>query len=60
MKEYINKNLKIINADCMEMMKNYCDNYFGSKEFVGIEIDEDYYYNTIKRIKEQTSQIKLL
>ena len=28
MKEYINKNLKIINADCMEIMKNYCDNYF--------------------------------
>ena len=28
MKEYINKNLKILHADCMEIMKNYSDNYF--------------------------------
>ena len=28
MKEYQYKNLKIINADCMDIMKNYSDNYF--------------------------------
>ena len=28
MKEYKNKNLKIINADCMYIMKEYKDDYF--------------------------------
>ena len=28
MKEFQHKNLKIINADCMEIMKQYHDNYF--------------------------------
>jgi len=34
--------------------------YFGIKEFVGIEIDKEYFNNAEKRIKEQTRQIKLL
>jgi DNA modification methylase len=25
---YINKNLKIINSDCMEILKNYSNDYF--------------------------------
>ena len=28
MKDYNHKNLKIINADCMDIMKDYEDNYF--------------------------------
>ena len=34
--------------------------YYGCKEFVGMEIDENYYNKSIKRINQQTSQIKLL
>ena len=33
--------------------------YYGCKEFVGMEIDENYYNKSIKRIKEKTKQIKL-
>ena len=34
--------------------------YYGCKEFVGMEIDEDYYNDSIKRIKQHTAQMKLL
>ncbi len=34
--------------------------YFGINEFVGIEIDKEYFDNAEKRIKEQTRQLKLL
>tara|TARA_Y100001973_G_C5076624_1_gene270332 strand:- start:150 stop:773 length:624 start_codon:yes stop_codon:yes gene_type:complete len=34
--------------------------YFGVKEFVGIEIDKEYYDMANKRIEQETKQIKLL
>tara|TARA_R100000664_G_scaffold15934_1_gene24628 strand:+ start:75 stop:746 length:672 start_codon:yes stop_codon:yes gene_type:complete len=34
--------------------------YYGCKEFVGMEIDKDYFNTSIKRIKQETAQIKLL
>ena len=34
--------------------------YFGVKEFVGIEIDKEYYDMANKRIEDETRQIKLL
>jgi len=34
--------------------------YFGIKEFVGIEIDKEYFDMTSERIEKQTMQIKLL
>ena len=34
--------------------------YFDIKEFIGIEIDKNYFNNAKKRIKEQTRQLKLL
>jgi len=34
--------------------------YFGIKQFVGIEIDKEYYNNAVNRIKKETMQIKLI
>ena len=34
--------------------------YFGTEEFVGIEIDKEYYDMANKRIEKETRQIKLL
>lgn len=34
--------------------------YFGIKEFVGIEIDKEYFNNAKKRIKKETKQLKLI
>ena len=34
--------------------------YFGIKQFVGIEIDKEYYNNAVNRIKRETMQLKLI
>ena len=34
--------------------------YFGTEEFVGIEIDTEYYNNAVNRIKKETMQLKLI
>ena len=33
--------------------------YFGFAEYVGIEIDEDYFNDAVKRFKNETKQLKL-
>ena len=56
---YANKDFKILDTHLGSGSNAIASYYFGCKEFVGIEIDEDYYNKSIKRIKEQTAQIKL-
>lgn len=57
---YSEKDFKILDTHLGSGSSAIAAFYFGCKEFVGIEIDENYYINSIKRIKEQTVQIKLL
>lgn len=35
------------------------NHYFGTAEFVGVELDQDYFNDSIKRIKRETSQMTL-
>ena len=56
---YANKNDKIIDTHLGSASSAIASYYFGCKEFVGIEIDNGYFNESIKRIKEQTIQIKL-
>ena len=57
---YANKEDKILDTHLGSGSSAIASYYYGCKEFVGMEIDNDYYNESIKRIKEQTSQIKLL
>ena len=59
LKKYGDKEFKIIDTHLGSGSSAIASYYFGCKEFVGIEIDEDYYNSSIKRIKQQTAQIKL-
>jgi site-specific DNA-methyltransferase (adenine-specific) len=60
LKYYADKNFKILDTHLGSGSSAIASYYYGCKEFVGIEIDSDYYNASIKRIKEQTAQIKLL
>ena len=60
LKTYGNKDFKIIDTHLGSGSSAIASYYFGCKEFVGVEIDENYYNDSIKRIKEETAQIKLL
>ena len=57
---YANKDDKILDTHLGSGSSAIAAFYYGCREFVGMEIDEDYYNDSIKRIKEQTAQIKLL
>lgn len=57
--EYAKKDYKIIDTHLGSASSAIASYYFGCKEFVGIEIDNGYFDESIKRIKEQTKQIKL-
>jgi site-specific DNA-methyltransferase (adenine-specific) len=59
LKEYAEKEYKIIDTYLGSGSSAIASYYFGVKEFVGIEINKEYYNESIKRIKQQTSQIKL-
>ena len=60
LKTYGDKEFKILDTHLGSGSSAIASYYYGCSEFVGMEIDEDYYNASIKRIKEQTSQIKLL
>ena len=60
LKHYAQKEDKILDTHLGSGSSAIASYYYDCKEFVGIEIDEEYYKASIKRIKEQTSQIKLL
>ena len=60
LKHYAQKEYKILDTHLGSGSSAIASYYYDCKEFVGIEIDEEYYKASIKRIKEQTSQIKLL
>ena len=60
LENYADKDFKILDTHLGSGSSAIAAYYFGCKEFVGIEIDEDYFNDSIKRIKQQTSQIKLL
>tara|TARA_R100000808_G_scaffold20370_1_gene44088 strand:- start:376 stop:999 length:624 start_codon:yes stop_codon:yes gene_type:complete len=59
LKHYGNKDFKILDTHLGSGSSAIACYYFGVKEFVGMEIDLDYYNSSIKRIKQQTAQIKL-
>lgn len=58
--EYAKKEYKILDTHLGSGSSAIACYYFGVKEFVGIELDKGYYESSIKRIKEQTAQLKLL
>lgn len=58
--EYANKDFKILDTHLGSGSSAIASYYYNCSEFVGIEIDKDYYNKSIKRIKEQTAQMKLL
>ena len=60
LKYYASPDFKILDTHLGSGSSAIASYYYDCKEFVGIEIDEEYYKASIKRIKEQTSQIKLL
>jgi site-specific DNA-methyltransferase (adenine-specific) len=59
LENYASKDCKIIDTHLGSGSSAIASYYFGCKEFVGIEIDEDYYNESIKRIDEKTNQYKL-
>ena len=60
LKNYANKEDKILDTHLGSGSSAIAAFYYGCKEFVGMEIDENYFKASIKRIKQQTAQIKLL
>ena len=60
LENYGDKDFKILDTHLGSASSAIAAFYYGCKEFVGIEIDENYYNKSIKRIKEKTVQIKLL
>ena len=59
LKKYADKDFKIIDTHLGSGSSAIASYYFNCTEFVGIEIDKEYYQDSIKRIKEETKQIKL-
>ena len=59
LENYANKDNKILDTHLGSASSAIAAFYYGCKEFVGIEIDKDYYNDSIKRIKEHTIQTKL-
>jgi|TARA_Y100000289_G_scaffold56947_1_gene60991 site-specific DNA-methyltransferase (adenine-specific) len=57
---YSNKNDKILDTHLGSGSSAIASFYYACKEFVGIEIDTEYYNDSIKRIKQKTAQMKLL
>jgi site-specific DNA-methyltransferase (adenine-specific) len=57
---YSDKGHKIIDTHLGSGSSAIAAYYYGCQEFVGVEIDKIYYDSSIKRIKEQTNQLKLL
>jgi site-specific DNA-methyltransferase (adenine-specific) len=58
--DYADKQFKILDTHLGSGSSAIAAFYYGCKEFVGMEINEDYYNESIKRIDRDTAQIKLL
>jgi len=54
-----NSNVKILDTHLGSGSSAIAAHYFGVGQFVGIELDKDYYDAACKRFKEQTAQIDL-
>ena len=59
LKNYSKKEHKILDTHLGSGSSAIASYYFGVKEFVGIELDKEYFEKMSKRFKEQTKQIKL-
>ena len=59
LKNYSKKEHKILDTHLGSGSSAIASYYFGVKEFVGIELDKEYFETMSKRFKEQTKQIKL-
>lgn len=60
LKNYADKHFKILDTHLGSGSSAIAAFYFGCKEFIGMEIDKDYFNTSIKRIKQETAQTKLL
>ena len=58
-KNYSSKDQKILDTHLGSGSNAIAAHYFGVSEFVGIELDKDYYKDAFKRFKEQTRQLKM-
>lgn len=58
-KNYAEKNQKILDTHLGSGSNAISAYYFGVSEFVGVEIDKEYFDAASKRINEQTNQLKL-
>tara|TARA_Y100000593_G_scaffold74399_1_gene136907 strand:+ start:183 stop:860 length:678 start_codon:yes stop_codon:yes gene_type:complete len=59
LENYSKKEHKILDTHLGSGSSAIASYYFGVKEFVGIELDKEYFETMSKRFKEQTKQIKL-
>ena len=59
-KKYAKKTDKILDTHLESGSSAISSFYYGCKEFVGIEINTEYYNKSIKRIQQETLQMKLL
>ena len=60
LKKYAKKTDKILDTHLGSGSSAISSFYYGCKEFVGIEINTEYYNKSIKRIQQETLQMKLL
>ncbi len=59
LKNYSEPGQKILDTHLGSASSAIAAHYYGVGEFVGFELDEDYYKAACKRFKEQTSQIQM-
>jgi site-specific DNA-methyltransferase (adenine-specific) len=59
LKNYASKSMKVIDTHLGSGSSAISAYYYGVSEFVGIEIDKDYFSAATKRIDEQTNQLNL-
>ena len=60
LENYAKSTDKIIDTHLGSGSSAIASHYFEIKEFVGIEIDKEYYNNAVNRIKKETMQLKLI
>ena len=60
LENYAKSTDKIIDTHLGSGSSAIASHYFGINEFVGIEIDKEYYNNAVNRIKKETMQLKLI
>ena len=58
-KNYATKDMKVLDTHLGSGSNAISAYYFGVSEFVGVELDEDYFKAACKRVDEQTNQLKL-